>query len=148
MKNRYFILSVLFWAVASVSMAITLPSSSYSGSFVDEANSSVVQLGTGSSFVGTPCLFSANNIDVDTYACTKEGTPQDPSTECAPCCFRDVYKPCMEQTGNDVTACGALNETCNKSCANGSSLPLGSPLLLLPFIGIYAVIRRNRKDKE
>ena len=145
MKNRYFILSVLFWAIASVSMAITLPSSSYSGSIVDEANSSVVQLGTGSSFVGTPFLFSANNIDVDTKACTIEGTPQDPSTECAPCCFRDVYKPCMEQTGNDVTACGALNETCNKSCANGSSLPLGTPLLLLPFIAIYAVIRRRKE---
>ena len=145
MKNRYFILSVLFWAVASVSMAITLPSSSYSGSIVDEANYSVVQLGTGSSFVGTPLLFSANNIDVDTKACTTEGTPKDPS-ECAPCCFRDVYKPCMEQTGNDVTACGALNETCNKSCANGSSLPLGTPLLLLPFALGYAVVRRNRKE--
>ena len=146
MKNINLILSVLFWTVATACMAITLPSSSYSGGYIDESNSSELQLSTGASFVGTPFLRASNNIDVDTSVCTEEGAPQDPVV-CAPCCFNNVYKLCMEQTGNDYEACGPINEKCNKSCTNGSSLPLGSPLMLLPFIAVYAVIR-NRKNQK
>jgi hypothetical protein len=145
MKNRNLILSVLFWAVVTACMAITLPSSSYSGNYIDESSSRELKLGTGASFVGTPFLRTSNNIDVDASVCTEVGVPKDPVV-CAPCCFDNVYKLCMEQTGNDVQACGPLNETCNKSCANGSSLPLGTPLLLLPFALGYAVVRRNRKE--
>ena len=145
MKNRYFILSVLFWAITSVLFAVTLPSSSYTGSFMVGGDSYETQLGTGTSMIGSTLLASAS-VDTDATVCTTDGVQGDPA-DCGLCCYNNVYKDCISQ-GGTTTECGALNEECVRSCTQGSSLPLGTPLLLLPFIAIYAVIRRNRKDKE
>ena len=145
MKNRNLILSILFWAVNATIFAVTLPSSSYSGSFVGGADSYEVQLGTGTSMVGST-LLSSSGIDTDTSVCTEEGVQGSPS-DCGICCYNNVYSDCISK-GGTTKECGALNTTCVQSCTQGTSLPLGTPLLLLPFIAVYALVRRNRKDKE
>lgn len=142
MKNRYFILSVLFWAITSVLFAVTLPSSSYTGSFMVGGDSYETQLGTGTSMIGTT-LLTTSSVDVDTEVCEKaDNNNGDPAT-CGGCCYNNVYLNCRDQ-GGDAVECGALNEQCNRYCTEGSSLPLGSPLFLLPFALVYAVVRRKR----
>ena len=145
MKNRYFILSVLFWAITSVLFAVTLPSSSYTGSFIVGGDSYEAQLGTGTSMIGSTLLASAS-VDTNPAVCTEEGVQGDPA-DCGLCCVNSVYKDCISK-GGTTTECGALNEECVRSCTQGSSLPLGSPLLLLPFALVYAVIRRKHKVTE
>ena len=134
MKNRYFILSVLFWAIASVCMAVTLPTSSFtvfSGS--DDTELSYVS-DRGISFLGTSSTYNG--------PCTFEEWKGD-SSGCVKCC---------EQSFTCATTdydCWFQRGLCIDQCGDPlGGLPLGSPLLLLPFIAIYAVIRRNRKDKE
>ena len=139
MKNRYLILSVLFWMVASVAMAVTLPSSSYSMYEGMNGNNETYTLGIGTTISGTPMLYSSQNIDI--AVCTIEGTPQDPNV-CGECCFSKVLMIYDDEAAYNL---------CVNSCTNGVALgesPLGEALILLPFIAIYAVVRRNRKDKE
>ena len=144
MKNRYFILSVLFWAITSVLFAVTLPSSSYTGDFMLGGDTYETKLGTGSSMMGTP-LLAASGVTVDPSVCTEDGVQGDPA-QCGMCCYNNFYKECIAQ-GGTTTECGAQNEACVKSCTSGSSLPLGSPLLLLPFALVYAIVRRKRKEE-
>ena len=133
MKNRYFILSVLFWAIASVCMAITLPSSSYNSYESYDMGNDGYTLGIGTTFKNTSILSSYNPG-------TCQGDKQDPNVlqDCQDCCIGAV----LSKGGSESDYYACMND-----CI-GVSLPLGSPLLLLPFIAIYAVIRRNRKDKE
>ncbi len=137
MKNKNLILSVLFWAVASVCMAVSLPSSSYTGSFIDNGVSTETLLGTGVRMNST--LLSSSDIDVT--VCTTEGVEGDPAY-CGTCCQEKILFKYDDEEAY---------KKCVNSCTNGYSLgesPLGEVLILLPFIAIYAVIRRNRKDKE
>ena len=107
MKNRYFILSVLFWAITSVLFAVTLPSSSYTGSFMVGGDSYETQLGTGTSMIGSTLLASAS-VDTNPAVCTEEGVQGDPA-DCGLCCVNSVYKDCISK-GGTTTECGALNE--------------------------------------
>lgn len=136
MKNRNLILSVLFWAVASVCFAITLPSSSYNAYSAGDADESFT-LGVGSTFNNAyltastytgSCTYEAFNGDVGgcQNCCEKEFTCGDYDFDCW-----DLRGLCIDQCGEPL-----------------GGLPLGSPLLLLPFIAVYAVVRRNRKDNE
>ena len=139
MKNRYLIFSVLFWMVASVAMAVTLPSSSYSMYDAASSGNETYSLSIGTTINGTSMLYSSQNIDI--AVCTIEGTPQDPNV-CGECCFSKVLMIYDDEEAYNL---------CVNSCSNGVALgesPLGEALLLLPFIAIYAVRRRNRKDKE
>ncbi len=137
MNMKNIILSVLFWAVASVSMAVVLPSSSfyeYSGdaemdlSFV--SNNGVSFLGQSAVTVryeGT-CTYEAWNGDVSgcQKCCETEFTCGDEDYDCW-----DLKGACMDQCGDPL-----------------GGVPLGSPLLLLPFIAIYAVIRKRKENAE
>ena len=140
MKNRNLILSVLFWMVTSVAMAITLPSSSYNA-FDGNASQDVVSFSIrgGSSILG-----SASVMD-DSRAATCNVDKQDPAAmqKCEDCCFGAVLWPCLQQGGTETT-CGPDYLECINSCM-GASLPLGTPLLLLPFIAVYALIRRRKE---
>ena len=140
MKNRYFILSVLFWAVASVCLAITLPSSSYIGSTVDvDYSYSTVSVGSTRTITGT---YLASSASYD-GACNEH--PQV-SNERRMCCMGQL----TEVLGLTLTECVQQNNTdCMsywETCLNATSLPLGSSLLLLPFIAIYAVIRKRKEE--
>ena len=139
MKHINLILSVLFWAIASICMAVKLPSSSFSGSFFLGADSYEAELGTGARMVGADML-TASASGVDFSHCVKEGVPQD-VPECETCCafilpMGPSYAP--------------LYTTCLNSCGQGKALgeitPIGNVLFLLPFIAIYAVIRKRKEE--
>lgn len=141
MKNRYFIFSVLFWLVASCAWAITLPSSSYMGSTteVDFDNSfSTFSIGTSSTVTGS-YLGASQSYD---GACN-ENPPV--SQERTICCMGQI----PEIFGQTLTECAQkYNQDClnyYQDCLDSTSLPLGSPLLLLPFALAYAVIRRRKE---
>ena len=139
MKN--IILSVLFWAIASVTMAVTLPSSSYN-SLESYTTTDVVSfsMSSGPSFLGNAAV-----IDERAGSCYVD--KQDPGAvqKCEDCCLGSVYVPCLEKGGSD-DECGAANLECYNACL-GRSLPLGTPLLLLPFALVYAIVRRKRKEE-
>lgn len=138
MKNRNLILSVLFWAVASTVFAITLPSSSYIGSTLDvDYSFSTANVTSGRSITGT---YLASSVSYD-GACNEH--PQV-SNERRMCCmgqltevFSLTLTQCVQQNNTD---CMSYWET----CLNATSLPLGTPLLLLPFALVYAIVRRKR----
>lgn len=137
MKNRNFILSMLFWCIASLAMAIQLPSSSYSIYEGMSGSSETYTLGIGTTISGTPILYSSQNIDI--AVCTIEGTPQDPDV-CGECCFSKVLMIYDDEEAYNL---------CVNSCTNGVALgesPLGEALILLPFAFAYAVIKRKRKE--
>ena len=132
MKNRYFILSVLFWAIASVCMAVSLPTSSFtvfSGS--EDAELSYVS-DRGISFLGASSSTSYNG------PCQYEDWKGD-SSGCVKCC---------EQSFTCATTdydCWFQRGLCIDQCGDPlGGLPLGSPLLLLPFALVYAIVRRKR----
>lgn len=137
MKNRYFILSVLFWAIASVCMAITLPTTSYQSSYLgSEGASEGIMLGSGTTY--TQVYLSASNTD---YADACYGAFSDDEDSCIECC--ENYEDACPAGDLD---CYDKVRICKTTCHEGPSLPLGSPLLLLPFLAIYAMIRRRKEE--
>ena len=143
MKNRNLILSVLLWVVCSTVFAVTLPSSSYS--FAESyTTTDAISFSFGS---GTSILGNAAPID-DARAASCYVDKQDPNAiqKCEDCCLGSAYIPCIENGGSDEE-CGQANLDCYNACL-GRSLPLGSPLLLLPFALVYAFVRRKRMAME
>lgn len=139
MKYINLILSVLSWMVASVAMAVTLPTSSYVGSSFGGSDSYETLLGTGVKMNVSEYLQASSNVDVN--ACTIENVPRDPDV-CNTCC------------GNEIIAKGGtLDEylTCHDACSHGAfalneeKSPLGEALILLPFIATYALIRKRKQ---
>ena len=148
MKNRYFILSVLFWAVASVAMAVVLPSSPFEGSsFYSEVQGTDFSISTGASY--TNFSLRVSNTDEDGIECGNKVA--NGGTSCEACC-NDVLTSSYGDEWYMDDAAEAKYGDCMATCEGWSlgdeETPLGTPLCLLPFIAIYAVIRRNRKDKE
>lgn len=135
MKNRYFILSVLFWAIASASMAVVLPTSSFTA-FSGSENAELSYVSDrGVSFLGSTV---DTRSAVYNGTCTYEAWNGDVSG-CKDCCDKEFT------CGTTDYDCWLLRGACIDQCGEPlGGLPLGSPLLLLPFIGIYAVIRRKR----
>ncbi len=143
MKNKNLILSVLFWVVASCAFAITLPTSSYMGSTADvdfDDSFSTFSIGTSSTITGS-YLGASQSYD---GACN-DNPPV--SQERTLCCMGQI----PEIFGQTLTECAQkYNQDClnyYQDCLNSASLPLGTPLLLLPFIAVYALVRRKRKEE-
>ena len=132
----------MLWAIASVCMAITLPSSSYSAYETTNVSESFT-LGIGSSITNT---YMASAGDYARGTCTVD--KQDPNAIylCEQCCIGTVLMPCAQQGGTEAT-CGPAYKECINDCM-GASLPLGTPLLLLPFALVYALVRRKRNVVE
>ena len=142
MKNRNLILSVLFWLVATCAWAITLPTSSYIGSTTDvdfDNNYGNVTVGTSRSITGT-YLTSAASYD---GACN---THEAVSQERTICCMGQIPE---KFSGMTLTDCArSYNTDClnyYQDCLNSTSLPLGTPLLLLPFALAYAFLRKRKQ---
>jgi hypothetical protein len=140
MKYINLILSVLVWMVASVAMAVTLPTSSYVGSSFGGSDSYETLLGTGVKMNVSEYLQASSNVDVN--ACTIENVPRDPDV-CSTCC------------GNEIIAKGGtLDEylTCHDACSHGAfalneeKSPLGEALILLPFALVYALVRKRKEE--
>ncbi len=142
MKNRYFILSVLFWAVASVSMAITLPSSSYSGFNVDYDDS------FNTTFTVQSRSITGSYLSAAAYGGECASATVDNMAQCCSELLSSTYGISLSDatqqyyTGGDKEPLEYYN-----NCMKGhTSLPLGTPLLLLPFIAIYAVVRKRKEE--
>lgn len=136
MKNRYFILSVLFWMVASVCIAITLPTTSYQSSYLGaEGATEDIILGSGIKYTQVYLSDNKSEFADDCY-----GNNPDDVDSCVECC-EDYEDAC-----NGNLDCYDKVRICKTTC-EGVSLPLGSPLLLLPFTLAYAVVRRKRKEE-
>ena len=144
MKNRNLILSVLFWAIASVSMAVVLPSSPFSGSsFGSELDGTDFQIASGVSYTNVSLRVSDTNEDGIDCAQKVAATT---SKDCSTCCqgimetkygsmwFMD-HEP---EFGDCLTSCQGWS-------LGDEETPLGTPLCLLPFIAAYAVLRRRKQ---
>ena len=135
MKNRNLILSVLLWVVCSSVFAVTLPTSSYQSSLIsNDAASENIILGSGTKY--TQIYNSSSNADWGNE-CWDDSEGNEKL--CLECCTRKLYA-C---TSSD---CLTLNEACVGVCHNGPSLPLGTPLMLLPFIAVYAFIHKRKQS--
>jgi hypothetical protein len=137
MKHINLILSVLFWAIASVSMAVTLPTSSYS-SFVMDDDATAYTISTGTTFLNHSLSSSATTD----FGCHKEEGDEF-GTYCWDCCTKytgstDVYNEsniaCMQQCQR--THLGSLD---------------ASVAVLLSMVVAYAgfmYYRRRRENAE
>lgn len=144
MKN--IILSVLFWAVVSVCMAIKLPSTSYSAYSTSDMESKSYTIGIGTTFTNQAMLTSYNG------SCTNQGLNNGSGTEigniCTNCCADELCPGLSAeacQTKLIIEGNISLWGECMKAC-EGEHLPLGSPLLLLPFALVYAFVRRRKEE--
>ena len=140
MKYRNLILSVLFWAIASVSMAVTLPSSSYSLSVVQEEQPFTSPFGTTFRNISLLTTYTSGN-------CT--GGKEDYS-RCNPCCLNEICPGMTEEQcwAQRPTELGDCIDYCSGTELGAPESPLSSPLLLLPFALAYALIRRRRQVSE
>lgn len=137
MKNINLILSVLLWAVCSSVFAVTLPTSSYSSYRDANSGNEEFVIGTGTSFLNYSTLGSS-----EAPLCNPGELKGDAADQYCESCCSDQYQTCKLMGG---TGCLTLKQTCISECM-GYSLPLGSPLLLLPFALVFAFVRRRRKE--
>ena len=141
MKNIKLISSIICWMLASVAMAVSLPSSSYTSQYAFSEES--FSISTGSTFAGS--MLRSSNHDEVGLACG-EAVDEGEYEECYECCQEKVEGWNTGVEGN--IKYGDCMTSCEGWALNEEDTPLGESLILLPFIAIYAVIRRNRKDKE
>ena len=145
MKHLNIILSILFWSIASMCMAIKLPTSSYTSDYLGGTDSPEFQLGTGITMKNTSFLAAAANIDVN--VCTWEGIPRNPN-DCSECCEEYFLSGTVYDKKSFLA--------CTNSCEQGKALgepetPAGEVLILVPFALTYAGFmnyRRRRKNAE
>ena len=141
MKHISLFLSVLFWAVASVSMAVTLPSSSYSLSVVQEEQPFTSPFGTTFKNISLLTTYTSGN-------CT--GGKEDYS-RCNPCCLNEICpgkteKECWEQKPAELGDC---IDYCSGTELGGTDSPLDAPVYVpLSFILAYAGFIFYRRRKE
>lgn len=135
MKNRNFILCVLFWLVASVCMAITLPRSSYNADLTGAMsdNESYV-LSVGTQFMNHAVL-TAYNSECDQYRPTDDSELDGNIPECNACCVRNFER-------------GEARNECILNCSIPLGMPLGTTLCLAPFALAYAGFMFYRRRKE
>ena len=146
MKNRNLILSVIFWAIASVSMAVVLPSSPFSGSsFYSDMDGTDFSISTGTSF--TNFSLRVSDSDDDGIECAQK-VESGRSSGCEECCtgiVESLYgEDWLDATGG-LEKYGDCMTTCDGWSLGDEETPLGTPLCLLAFIAIYAVIRKRKE---
>ena len=131
---------MLFWAIASVCMAISLPSSSYTSQY--SYSEETFTISTGATFGGS---MLRNSITDEVGLACGELVDEGRYDSCAKCCQEKVG---YGTGGDSDKRYGDCMTSCDGWALNEEDTPLGESLILLPFIAIYAVIRSNRKDKE
>ena len=145
MKHISLFLSVLFWAVASVSMAVTLPSSSYSLSVVQEEQPFTSPFGTTFKNISLLTTYSSGN-------CT--GGKELGYTHCNTCCLIEI---CPDKTEEEcwavkATELGECIDYCSETELGATDSPLDAPVYVpLAFILAYAgfmYYRRRRENAE
>ena len=138
MKNRYFILSMLFWAIASVCMAISLPSSSYTSQY--SYSEETFTISTGATFGGS---MLRNSITDEVGLACGESVDEGINSDCAECCQEKVSDWNLSTEGN--MKYGNCMTSCEGWALNEEDTPIGETLILIPFALAYAVIRRRKE---
>lgn len=142
MKHISLFLSVLFWAVASVSMAVTLPSSSYSLSVVQEEQPFTSPFGTTFRNISLLTTYTSGN-------CT--GGNELGYTHCNTCCLNEICdgmteKQCWAEKAAELGEC---IDYCSETELGGTDSPLDAPVYVpLAFILAYAGFMYYRRRKE
>lgn len=138
MKHISLVLSILFWAIASLALAVKLPSTSYSSYSREVTSTESFTIGTGAAF-NNISLFNSNTdpIGLECGAAVEEGEDYD---DCAQCC--------QDRVGEGNTGYGDCMTSCKGWALGEERTPLGEVLILLPFITIYAVVRKRKENTE
>jgi hypothetical protein len=141
MKHINLILSVLFWAIASVSMAVTLPTSSYS-SFVMDEEASAYSISTGTTFMNHSLTASGTSAY---EKCSQDVNPDYAGNppKCMDCCVPIVGTSDLKDLNllSCLSFCTGL--------ALGGDTPLDVPVYVpLAFILAYAGFMYYRRRKE
>lgn len=136
MKNKNLILSVLFWVVSICAFAVQLPASPFETTSMSyDAASENITIGSGTKY--TQVYLTSGTTE---YADACYGVFPDDEDSCIECC-EDYEDACP---AGDLD-CYDKVRICKTTCHEGPSLPLGSPLLLLPFALVYGVLRRRKE---
>lgn len=137
MKNRNLILSVLFWLVATLCMAVRLPKEAFN---ISNFNVEEIPVATtfGATFKNYSLLGSYSSGN-----CT--GGMTLGYVHCNTCCLSELCpgmteEECWRQKPSEFGEC---IDYCSGTELGGA--PLGSPLLLLPFALAYAFIRKRKQ---
>ena len=141
MKHINLILSVLFWAIASVSMAVTLPTSSYS-SFVMDDDATAYTISTGTTFMNHSLTASGTSAYEQ---CSQDKNPDYAGNppKCMDCCAPIVGT--RDLTDQNLLSCLSF---CT-GLALGGYTPLDAPVyVLLAFALAYAGFMYYRRRKE
>lgn len=135
MKLRLYI-SFLFLCLVSVVFAVTLPSTpfSFANELYDDSHDDIsMQLGVRITNVNIQLQTNNNPWGPECTAKGEQGACQD-------CCKLQLLNEGVSQDNL------IYYKYCMEACGGGESLtPLGSALWLLPFVFVYAGIKRYRK---
>lgn len=132
----------LLVSVASVALAVTLPSHSFYGANrLYDMNEDVVETEAGTTFSRINLRLSTENSAWGDK-CWNEASGD--VYKCQDCCGLSLES--AEEKSGQSEANDALFDACMDIC-DATSLPLGSALWLLPFAFAYGIYRRYKSKK-
>lgn len=124
--------------ITSAVMAVSLPSSSYTSQYAFSEES--FSISTGSTFGGS---MLRNSITDEVGLACGELVDEGEYYSCAECCQKNVEG--YGTGGDSDKRYGDCMTSCDGWALNEEDTPLGSSLILLPFIAIYAVVRKRKQ---
>ena len=139
MKNIKTYLTLLLSSAASMLYAVTLPQAPFGGGYdLYDENHDYVQYSVGTEIRNINVIISTVN---DGWGDTCWETYKDKS-KCADCCG-DTWVLEGKRDEDEIKY-----DRCLEICKEGTSLPLGSTLWLLPLVFANPAIKRFRTNKQ
>lgn len=139
MKNIKTYLTLLLSFAASMLYAVTLPQAPFGGGYdLYDENHDYVQYSVGTEIRNINVIISTVN---DGWGDTCWETYQEKS-KCADCCGF-TWESLGGKEEDEIK-----HTRCLEICGEGTSLPLGSTLWLIPFVLVYAAFKRFRTNKQ
>ena len=140
MKNIKTYLTLLLSSAASMLYAVTLPQAPFGGGYdLYDENHDYVQYSVGTEIRNINVIISTVN---DSWGESCLETSFGDKSKCADCCG-DTWVLEGERDEDEIKY-----DRCLEICKEGTSLPLGSTLWLLPFVLVYAAFKRYRTNKQ
>lgn len=140
MKNIKTYLTLLLSSAASMLYAVTLPQAPFGGGYdLYDENHDYVQYSVGTEIRNINVIISTVN---DSWGESCLETSFGDKSKCADCC--GITWESQEGKEEDEIK----YDRCLEICKEGTSLPLGSTLWLLPFVLVYAAFKRFRTNKQ
>ena len=141
MKNIKTYLTLLLSFAASMLYAVTLPQAPFGGGYdLYDENHDYVQYSVGTEIRNINVIISTVN---DSWGESCLETSFGDKSKCADCCGITWESQEVERAEDEIKY-----DRCLEICKEGTSLPLGSTLWLLPFVLVYAAFKRYRTNKQ